>query len=201
MNDFFGKMKEDSRFNALVKLAGYSIIVVVAIIFILVSPNNTVFTGNSDDAVKTILKLPEKYQYTFTINKDDKVVSYKGDYNNSEIIKKESDIETVYKIVDNNYYLSSGDDLKKISVDEVYDVVPYDYVNVDWINKLVNLSKEKDDILIVYIKDIVTDSNTEEYITMNVGSNELSVDYTNLMKITDENINNCTLVFEYSGKE
>ena len=201
MNDFFGKMKEDSRFNALVKLAGYLIIVVFAIIFIVVSPNNISDADNNDDKNNEVLKLPDNYKYTFTINKDDKVVTYKGDYENKEITKKESDSETVYKIVDNNYYLSSGDDLKKTSVDEVYDVVPYDYVNVNWINKLIKLSKEKDDILIVYIKDIVTDSNTEEYITMNVGSNELSVDYTNLMKITDENINNCTLVFEYSGKE
>ena len=201
MNDFFGKMKEDSRFNALIKLAGYSIIVVFAIIFIVVSPNDNSEDDTSEDINNETLKLPDNYKYTFTINKDDKVVTYEGDYKNNEITKKESDNETLYKIVDNNYYLSSGDDLKKISVDEVYDIVPYDYVNVDWINKLIKLSKEKDDILIVYIKDIVTDSNTEDYITMNVGSNELSVDYTNLMKITDENIKNCTLVFEYSGKE
>ena len=65
--------------------------------------------------------------------------------------------------------------------DEVYNIIDYNYLNLDIINQYLSKSKIENKKNIVYLKDIILGNTSEEYITISIDDNIVNVDYTALM--------------------
>ncbi len=211
MNDMFERMKEDKRYNAVVRLSFCSLFVIAALVYIFINSleNKALIEkyGNLlyekmgvekfliDDSVDSI------YKYTVKLN--DKEIIYVRDVDSGveKITKKYDDVEYSYVYLNKTYYTSEGDNLVKTTLNDIYDILPYRYFNVEVINSYIEMVKELDSNYIVYLKDIIPSYEGEEYITFKFEDEKMNIDYTNLLKIDQENVENCTMILEYSGKD
>ncbi len=206
MNDLFEKFREDARFSSLVKLGMYLILIVVVLLLVLLSPENSIkefFKEDTDEVEKLKINLPEEYTYKYTVKKNNEEVIYEGTYTLEEnlITKKYNNEEVNYRIVGNDYYIVNGDNLTKTSISDVYNIISNSYLKIENINKYIGLTQKLEDKYIVYVKDINVLEDNDDFITFNFTDNGVEIDYTSLIKLEDENVENCTVYFEYSGKE
>ena len=52
----------------------------------------------------------------------------------------------------------------------------------------------------VYLKDIILDYNSDDYIIVTINNNDINIDYTNLMKILNNSIKLCTVNIKIEEK-
>jgi len=215
MKDMFERMKEDEKYNAAIRLAFCSLFVVFALIFIGVSNirnyllmqkyGNVVDTNNNESIEKEtyLIELPTDYTYKYELLFNSKKIIYNGSVNSDvrkvDVLKDDKQLSYVY--LNDNYYLEDGDNLTKVSLEDIYDIISYDYFDIDNINNYINKIQNVDNKHLVYVKDINSDVLNDEYITFYFEENRVIIDYTNLIKLSNEEVENCTLSFEYSGKE
>lgn len=198
----FKEKWEDKKYQAKIKLSGYSIFVVIAIILVLIGGNSSSNTSSdikNDDIKKEEIKKDNKifsidYPYTLIINYSISDNSYSVVYNyslnNDElfITKTSNDIVTNYKYVMNKYYVKSNDNYILTNINKVYDTIDYEYIDIDNINNYLNNSLLEGNIYKLYLKDIILNNNSNKYITIKLLDNNLEVDYTNLFNELEENI-------------
>ena len=89
----------------------------------------------------------------------------------------------------------------KTTKDEVYDIVNYNYINLESINTYLNKATNNNDQYLVYLKDIILGNNSEEYFVILVNNNKINIDYTPLMQEFNENIFKYTVDIEILEKE
>ena len=212
MKDILDRMKEDSRYNAAIKLALYSLFVVFAMIFIIVSnlrnqallkKYGNVIDNEESSGTSYVIELPSDYSYIYRLVYNDKMITYSGNIDsgiNKFSVTSSDDVKS-YMFLNNNYYLSDGDNLIKTSLEEVYNIIPYSYFNIETINTYIKKINDVDGKHVVYVKDIVDYVSNNEFISFEFGNNNIKIDYTNLLKLDHDDLNNCTLYFEYDGKE
>ena len=142
----FKEKWQDKRYQAKIKLSGYSIFVVIAIIMILVE-------GASN--------------------------------NNNELLitKTNNDIVTNYKYISNKYYVENNDKYILTNINKVYDIIDYEYLDIDNINNYLNNATLENDIYKVYLKDIILNNTSDKYITIKLLDNSVEIDYTYLLNI------------------
>lgn len=198
----FKEKWEDKKYQAKIKLSGYSIFVVIAIILVLIGGNSSSNTSsdiNNDDIKKEEIKKDNKifsidYPYTLIINYSISDNSYSVVYNyslnNDElfITKTSNDIVTNYKYIMNKYYVKSNGNYILTNINKVYDTIDYEYIDIDNINNYLNNSLLEGNIYKLYLKDIILNNNSNKYITIKLLDNNLEVDYTNLFNELEENI-------------
>ena len=63
------------------------------------------------------------------------------------------------------------------------------------------MSTKKDNQYLVYLKDIVLGSDSQEYITITKEEDKINIDYTSLMNQFDKTIDNYTVEFVIEEKE
>ena len=203
MDEFLTKWKSDTKYRAKIKLSFYAIFVVLASIYAISlshsNPNinkseyssnkNNISNINDESA---IISLPNNYSYTVDINIDDELYEYfiKKVTDGEEITKKHDAIITNYIFKNNNYYKQEEISIKT-NKNEVYDVIDYNYINIDSINTYLKDATKNGNEYLVYIKDIVLDNTSEEYFVILVNDNHISIDYTPLMKIVNPTITKC----------
>jgi hypothetical protein len=72
---------------------------------------------------------------------------------------------------------------------EVFDIIPYQFLDINNINNYIKLGTEKNDNIVkrynIKIKDITLLDNTDD-ITINLIGNDYEIDYTNLLKLYDK---------------
>ena len=212
MNDFMDKMKNDTKFSAAVKLGFCSLFVVFAFIYILVvnadiskyADKYRQLLEAEEKGDNYIIELPEEYNYIYRLNYNDKTTLYNGTVEsniiNINVVDSEEN-EKSYTFLNNNYYLKDGDNLTKVSEEDIYNIIAYKYFDINTINEYIDYLQQVDELNIVYLKDILEEYDGEDYITFKFADNSVTIDYTNLLKQVYENLDNCTLYFEYSGKE
>jgi len=203
MKEMFGNLGSDPKFNTLVKLAFYSLFVFIAIILINTADisqlNNEVNNNNQDNDESKLIELPDSYEYSYTINIDDKIYSYQGIVDeNNHILKKNKDNKiTEYKYINNKYYISKKEKDVEILDKEVYDIVNYEYLNIEKINQYLENSEEQEGKYLVYLKDQVTGEATDVYIEITKEINNVKVDYSML----DDNYQKFVIEFEYEERK
>ena len=199
MDDFFDKWKSDKRFQALVKLCIYVFFVLVVSIYAFsIKGDSTLnvsnITGESSETLKTDNKnenhidIPDSYKYTIDITIDDKQYQYTGQKQGNEEIIKKGEKEYLYR--DNTYYYKDGENYLKVNKEEVYDVINQNYIDLDNINTYLSKATQNGDQYIIYLKDIVLGADSDEYFTIIKNDNNLDINYTPLMKLFNNNINN-----------
>ena len=190
MKDFMEKWNSEPKFKIKVKLGLYTLFMIVVSIFALSTGRNVPVENTSllDDKInnkENIVKInvPEKYNYTIniTINENNYQYTGKKQRNAEQITKIINDTSTDYLYQGNNYYEKIDEEYMITTKDEVYNIIDYNYLNLDIINQYLSKSKIENKKNIVYLKDIILGNTSEEYITISIDDNIVNVDYTALM--------------------
>lgn len=197
----FKEKWQDKRYQAKIKLSGYSIFVVIAIIMILVggatNNKNTIIDNGLEDN-KTIkdntdtkdnklftIAYPYIIELNYNIDNTKNNITYKYSNNNNELLitKINNDIVTNYKYISNKYYIENNDNYILTNINKVYDIIDYEYLDIDNINNYLNNATLENDIYKVYLKDIILNNTSDKYITIKLLDNSVEIDYTYLLNI------------------
>ena len=209
----FEDLKEklnDPREKAKIQLIIFLIFLVFAVIFVRLTASDSERKNNLNQLENVVVGIDENlnsvknnYNYNITIDlikKEGNInVSYGGiKYNDQMIISKKYNNninnyyvnEGIYYVFDNNEYVLSSEE-------DVYNFVDYNYLNISNIKQYINIGIKDDNIYLVKVKDIKLDSDSKEYITIEVNSSddkiELLIDYTNLLK--DDDLISCKVKY------
>ena len=209
MNEFIKKWHNDKKYQAKIKLLLYGLFIIFVTI-IAVSPRNNELieeNKNKNDTPSvldnSLIKIPTEYNYDITIYIDDNYYRYYGNVKTNETtIFKEIDNSMINYICRNNeYYMLDDDIYVKTTKDEVYDVINYNYINLDNINNYLSKSVKNGNQYLVYLKDVILDDNTDEYFIININDNIINIDYVPLMKRYNSNISNYSVNISIENSE
>lgn len=196
MNKSFKEKWEDKKYQAKVKLSGYGIFVVIAIVLIIIGSfnGNTNSDINSDDInnlkdnnnISFEIDYPYKKEIVYVNEKIENKIIYSYVENDNELLitKENNGVITNYKYINDRYYIESNSNYILTSVNKVYDNL-YDYLDMDNINNYLANSILSNNKYIVYLKDIILGSDSDLYITLSIDNDILEIDYTCLFNYLD----------------
>lgn len=195
MNEFIEKWKNDKKYQAKIKLSLYTIFIILVTIFALPKENISIteIEEQKEPTIeqnnkKTIIEIPTEYNYTINININENEYQYIGTKTKEkEIITKEvNHIKTNYIYNNNNYYKEINNNYILTTKEDVYDIVESNYLALETLNKYLEQSTKENNQYIIYLKDIILNNESNDYIIITIDNNIIKVDYTKLMNILDE---------------
>lgn len=192
----------DKRERAKIELILYTIFFIGVIIFVRVGNNISNNNINTSDN-SFISQINDNYSYDIKININDNNYEYIGKVlgYNSTIEKKDSNTdEYFYKKNDKYYKLDQDNGYVLSNKNDIYDVINYDYMDINNIKEYIKTSNNDNGIYKVKISDIILNSSSSDYITIKIDNinNTIEIDYTNLLKINDSNITKAIVNITYS---
>lgn len=192
----------DKRERAKIELILYTIFFIGVIIFVRVGNNISNNNINTSDNL-FISQINDNYSYDIKININDNNYEYIGKVlgYNSTIEKKDSNTdEYFYKKNDKYYKLDQDNGYVLSNKNDIYDVINYDYMDINNIKEYIKTSNNDNGIYKVKISDIILNSNSLDYITIKLDNinNTIEIDYTNLLRINDNNITKAIVTITYS---
>lgn len=192
----------DKREKAKIELILYTIFFIGVIIFVRVGNNFSNNNINTSDNL-FISQINDNYSYDIKININDNNYEYIGKVlgYNSTIEKKDSNTdEYFYKKNDKYYKLDQDNGYILSNKNDIYDVINYDYMDINNIKEYIKTSNNDNGIYKVKISDIILNSSSSDYITIKIDNinNTIEIDYTNLLKINDSNITKAIVNITYS---
>lgn len=193
----------DKRERAKIELILYAIFFIGVIIFVRVGNNISNNNINTSDNL-FISQINDNYSYDIKININDNNYEYIGKVlgYNSTIEKKENNTdEYFYKKNDKYYKLDQDNGYVLSNKNDIYDVINYDYMDINNIKEYIKTSNNDNDIYKVKISDIILNSSSSDYITIKIDNinNTIEIDYTNLLRINDNNITKAIVIITYSN--
>jgi len=192
----------DKRERAKIELILYAIFFIGVIIFVRVGNNISNNNINISDNL-FISQINDNYSYDIKININDNNYEYIGKVlgYNSTIEKKDSNTdEYFYKKNDKYYKLDQDNGYILSNKNDIYDVINYDYMDINNIKEYIKTSNNDNGIYKVKISDIILNSSSSDYITIKLDNinNTIEIDYTNLLRINDNNITKAIVTITYS---
>lgn len=192
----------DKRERAKIELILYAIFFIGVIIFVRVGNNISNNNINTSDNL-FISQINDNYSYDTKVNINDNNYEYIGKVlgYNSTIEKKDSNTdEYFYKKNDKYYKLDQDNGYILSNKNDIYDVINYDYMDINNIKEYIKTSNNDNGIYKVKISDIILNSSSLDYITIKIDNinNTIEIDYTNLLKINDSNITKAIVNITYS---
>lgn len=192
----------DKRERAKIELILYAIFFIGVIIFVRVGNNISNNNINTSDNL-FISQINDNYSYDIKININDNNYEYIGKVlgYNSTIEKKDSNTdEYFYKKNDKYYKLDQDNGYVLSNKNDIYDVINYDYMDINNIKEYIKTSNNDNGIYKVKISDIILNSSSSDYITIKIDNinNTIEIDYTNLLRINDNNITKAIVNITYS---
>ena len=193
----------DKRERAKIELILYAIFFIGVIIFVRVGNNISNNNINTSDNL-FISQINDNYSYDIKININDNNYEYIGKVlgYNSTIEKKDSNTdEYFYKKNDKYYKLDQDNGYILSNKNDIYDVINYDYMDINNIKEYIKISNNDNGIYKVKISDIILNSSSSDYITIKIDNinNTIEIDYTNLLRINDNNITKAIVTITYSN--
>lgn len=193
----------DKRERAKIELILYAIFFIGVIIFVRVGnniSNNNISTSDN----LFISQINDNYSYDIKININDNNYEYIGKVlgYNSTIEKKDSNTdEYFYKKNDKYYKLDQDNGYVLSNKNDIYNVINYDYMDINNIKEYIKTSNNDNGIYKVKISDIILNSSSSDYITIKIDNinNTIEIDYTNLLRINDNNITKAIVTITYSN--
>lgn len=192
----------DKRERAKIELILYAIFFIGVIIFVRVGNNISNNNINTSDNL-FISQINDNYSYDTKVNINDNNYEYIGKVlgYNSTIEKKENNTdEYFYKKNDKYYKLDQDNGYILSNKNDIYDVINYDYMDINNIKEYIKTSNNDNGIYKVKISDIILNSSSSDYITIKLDNinNTIEIDYTNLLRINDNNITKAIVNITYS---
>lgn len=192
----------DKRERAKIELILYAIFFIGVIIFVRVGNNISNNNINTSDNL-FISQINDNYSYDTKVNINDNNYEYIGKVlgYNSTIEKKDSNTdEYFYKKNDKYYKLDQDNGYILSNKNDIYDIINYDYMDINNIKEYIKTSNNDNGIYKVKISDIILNSSSSDYITIKLDNinNTIEIDYTNLLRINDNNITKAIVTITYS---
>lgn len=193
----------DKRERAKIELILYAIFFIGVIIFVRVGNNISNNNINTSDNL-FISQINDNYSYDIKININDNNYEYIGKVlgYNSTIEKKDSNTdEYFYKKNDKYYKLDQDNGYVLSNENDIYNIISYDYMDINNIKEYIKISNNDNGIYKVKISDIILNSSSSDYITIKLDNinNTIEIDYTNLLRINDNNITKAIVTITYSN--
>ena len=192
----------DKRERAKIELILYAIFFIGVIIFVRVGNNISNNNINTSDNL-FISQINDNYSYDIKININDNNYEYIGKVlgYNSTIEKKENNTDKYfYKKNDKYYKLDQDNGYVLSNENDIYNIISYDYMDINNIKEYIKISNNDNGIYKVKISDIILNSSSSDYITIKLDNinNTIEIDYTNLLRINDNNITKAIINITYS---
>ena len=193
----------DKRERAKIELILYAIFFIGVIIFVREGNNISNNNINTSDNL-FISQINDNYSYDIKININDNNYEYIGKVlgYNSTIEKKDSNTdEYFYKKNDKYYKLDQDNGYILSNKNDIYNIISYDYMDINNIKEYIKTSNNDNGIYKVKISDIILNSSSSDYITIKLDNinNTIEIDYTNLLRINDNNITKAIVTITYSN--
>ena len=195
----------DKRERAKIELILYAIFFISVIVFVRIENNTSSNNNNINDLDNLfIYQIEDNYCYDTNVNINDNNYEYIGKVlgYNSTIEKKENNTdEYFYKKNDKYYKLDQDNGYILSNKNDIYDVINYDYMDINNIKEYIKTSNNDNGIYKVKISDIILNSSSSDYITIKIDNinNTIEIDYTNLLRINDNNITKAIVTITYSN--
>lgn len=196
---------KDKRERAKIELMLYGIFFLVIIIFARISSSMSTNIPKDNDINNTFIdKITDNYQYDIDITIDNNKYKYFGKKlgNNMSITRivgtKE---EYFYQMNDKYYILDTKGNYILTTAEDIYPYIEYRYLNINNIKQFIKLGTKNDTVYSVKVSDIVLNNNSTDTITLTVNEEDknILIDYTNLFKIDNSNINKAEVNIKYSN--
>ena len=195
MKEIIEKWHNDKKYRAKIKLLLYGIFIILVTIYAVTLNNSSSRENlnkeeNSEHQANTTIIIPEKYHYNIEINNNDKLYHYSGDkmLDQTTIIKEVDNVISEYIVQNDEYYVKDNDLYVKTNKEVVYDVVNYNYINLETINSYLTKAERNSNQYTIYLRDVILGNDTNEYFIVLINGNKINIDYTPLMKQFDSEI-------------
>mgnify|MGYP004474531057 FL=1 len=194
---------KDKRERAKIELMLYGIFFLVIIIFARISSSMSTNIPKDNDINNTFIdEITDNYQYDIDITIDNNKYKYSGKKlgNNMSITRivgtKE---EYFYQMNDKYYILDTKGNYILTTAEDIYPYIEYRYLNINNIKQFIKLGTKNDTVYSVKVSDIVLNNNSTDTITLTVNEEDknILIDYTNLFKIDNSNINKAEVNIKY----
>lgn len=196
---------KDKRERAKIELMLYGIFFLVIIIFARISSSMSTNIPKDNDINNTFIdEITDNYQYDIDITIDNNKYKYSGKKlgNNMSVTRivgtKE---EYFYQMNDKYYILDTKGNYILTTAEDIYPYIEYRYLNINNIKQFIKLGTKNDTVYSVKVSDIVLNNNSADTITLTVNEEDknIQIDYTNLFKIDNSNINKAEVNIKYSN--
>ena len=198
----FREKWKDKKYQAKVKLSGYGIFVLLIVLMLVLGggTSNTDYDSNNlnndvskEEVNAIVFNKPEVNNYAYEIEIFTKTNDIESKYYYygkvldayEELVKTVDKKNYSYRIKDNKYYVYNNDKYILTTEKDVYDILDYDYLNVDNINNYLSVSKLVNNEYRVYLKDIILENTSEDYISIIMNKTSIKIDYTKLINILE----------------
>ena len=204
--DKIKEMRKDKKGRAKLELIFYAVFAIVLVLFIRLGSYGKSYNEpiNTTEEKSFIYSLEDNYEYNIDIKYNNESYDYKGRVlgNNASLKKISDNNEEYYYVMNNKYYeLDDNGNYILTSKDDIYNNIDYKYLNINDIKNFIEYSTKEDNTYKIKLSDIILNNNSEEYITININeeSKVLTIDYTNLFRLDNENINSVIVTITYSN--
>lgn len=196
---------KDKRERAKIELMLYGIFFLAIIIFARISSSFSDSNIPKDNDIKSFINdITDNYQYDIDITIDNNNYKYYGSKlgHNMDITRVVDNKEDYfYQMNDKYYILDTRGNYILTTAEDIYPYIEYRYLNINNIKQFIKLGTKNDTVYSVKVSDIVLNNNSADTITLTVNEEDknILIDYTNLFKIDNSNINKAEVNIKYSN--
>lgn len=194
---------KDKRERAKLELLFYGIFFLAIIVFTrILSGYNDVPKVN--DTKSFINEITDNYEYNIDINIDNNKYKYYGKRlgNNMSINKViDNKYDYFYKMGNKYYILDTNGNYILTSVEDIYNYIDYRYLDISNIKEYIKLSTKDNNNYNIKVSDLILNSNNTNNITISIdeSNNTITLDYTELFKIDNNNLNKEIVTIKYTN--
>lgn len=194
---------KDKRERAKLELLFYGIFFLAIIVFtrILSGYNDVPKVNNTKSFINEIT---DNYEYNIDINIDNNKYKYYGKRlgNNMSINKViDNKYDYFYKMGNKYYILDTNGNYILTSVEDIYNYIDYRYLDISNIKEYIKLSTKDNNNYNIKVSDLILNSNNTNNITISIDelNNTITLDYTELFKIDNNNLNKEIVTIKYTN--
>ncbi len=194
---------KDKRERAKLELLFYGIFFLAIIVFTrILSGYNDVPKVN--DTKSFINEITDNYEYNIDINIDNNKYKYYGKRlgNNMSINKViDNKYDYFYKMGNKYYILDTNGNYILTSVEDIYNYIDYRYLDISNIKEYIKLGTKDNNNYNIKVSDLILNSNNTNNITISIDelNNTITLDYTELFKIDNNNLNKEIVTIKYTN--
>ena len=196
---------KDKRERAKLELLFYGIFFLAIIVF------TRILSGYNDvpkvTATKSFInEITDNYEYNIDINIDNNKYKYYGKRlgNNMSINKViDNKYDYFYKMGNKYYILDNNGNYILTSVEDIYNYIDYRYLDISNIKEYIKLGTKDNNNYNIKVSDLILNSNNTNTNTITISIDELNntitLDYTELFKIDNNNLNKEIVTIKYTN--
>lgn len=195
---------KDKRERAKLELLFYGIFFLAIIVFTrILSGYNDVPKVN--DTKSFINEITDNYEYNIDINIDNNKYKYYGKRlgNNMSINKViDNKYDYFYKMGNKYYILDNNGNYILTSVEDIYNYIDYRYLDISNIKEYIKLGTKDNNNYNIKVSDLILNNNNNtNTITISIDelNNTITLDYTELFKIDNNNLNKEIVTIKYTN--